>query len=182
MEILQNLPLDFVLGPPYGPVFRRAATYYGDATFIAGRRLSAATWSAAGIPAYTYRFNAIPAGYKQEQGATHFVEVAFAMLTLSGVGYPPIRLPPFEGKPESYKDLARLMSGDYVSFVASTNPNAWRAGGKAFPDVPPWPVYSLASPQNFVFDANVTSHVESDTWRAAGIDLINSANLAVYDR
>ncbi|KIW10074.1 hypothetical protein PV08_11034 [Exophiala spinifera] len=184
VEILQNLPPNYELGPPLGAEYRRAATYYGDATFIAGRRLACETWAAAGLPAYSYRFNAIPAWSHQEQGATHFVEVAFAMLNLQGVGYPPVRIPPFQGKPESYKDLARLMSGHYVSFVASFDPNAWRSGSNAgpFSAVAPWPAYSLTNPQNFVYDANVTSHLESDTWRAAGINLINSGNLAVYDR
>jgi carboxylesterase type B len=185
VEILQNLPLSYELGAPYGAEYRRAATYYGDQTFVAGRRLTCKTWASSGLPVYSYRFNAIPAGYTQEQGATHFVEVAFAMLNLEGVGYEPVRRPPFEGKPESYRDLAKLMSGDYVSFVSTMDPNTWRTGPgapKIAAGAPLWPRYDSQNSLNFVFDANVTSHVENDTWRSQGIDLINSANLEVYDR
>ncbi len=134
---------------------------------------------------YSYRFNAIPAGYTQEQGATHFVEVAFAMMNLEGVGYEPVRRPPFQEKPESYRDLARLMNGGYVSFVSTLDPNAWRKGPAASEvakGVPLWPTYNHQTPMNFVFDTNVTSYVEQDNWMSQGIDLINSANLAVYDR
>lgn len=65
-------------GAPYGPQFRRAASYFGDQVFIANRRLTCETWyisqffvvvwklikyrAAAGLSAYCYRFNAIPAG------------------------------------------------------------------------------------------------------------------------
>lgn len=179
--VLQNLPADYRPGPPFGAQYRRAATYYGDSTFIAGRRLASETWAAAGLQAHSYRFNAIPTGYTQEQGATHFVEVAFAMLSLDGIGYPPVRKPPFEGKPESYVDLARLICGDFVSFAATQNPNSWRSGGSLH-DVPTWPAYSIGNPLNFVYDANVTSYLEADTWRPEGINLINAHNLDVYDR
>ena len=49
-------------GPPFGAQFRRSASYYGDEVFIANRRLTCQTWAAAGLSAYCYRFNAIPAG------------------------------------------------------------------------------------------------------------------------
>lgn len=180
-EILQNLPADYRPGPPFGAHYRQAATYFGDSTFIAGRRLTSETWADAGLQAYSYRFNAIPAGYAQEQGATHFVEVAFAMMSLDGIGYPPVRRPPFEGKPESYKDLARLMCGDFVSFAATMDPNSWRSKTSVY-GAPAWPSYSTASRINFVYDANVTSHIEADVWRAEGITLINNHNLDIYDR
>lgn len=49
-------------GPPFGAQFRRSASYFGDEVFIANRRLTCQTWAAAGLSAYCYRFNAIPAG------------------------------------------------------------------------------------------------------------------------
>jgi hypothetical protein len=180
-NVLQNLPPEYRPGPPFGAHYRQAATYFGDSTFIAGRRLTTETWASAGLPAYSYRFNAIPAGYSQEQGATHFVEVAFAMLSLDGIGYPPVRLPPFQGKTESYRKLARLMCGDFVSFTATTDPNSWRSKTAIYGE-PAWPPYELGDKFNFVYDANVTSYVEADTWRAEGISLINAHNLDVYDR
>jgi len=42
----------------------------------------------------------------------------------------------------------------------------------------PWPIYGTGSgAQNIVWDANVTSFAEPDTFRAAGIDLINKNSL-----
>ncbi|KAK4948835.1 hypothetical protein LTR10_012208 [Elasticomyces elasticus] len=180
VAVLANLGPTFRAGPREGPQYRRAATYYGDQNFIANRRATCQTWAKTGLAAYCYRFNAIPAWADQLDGATHFVEMAFAMLNLLGVGYEPFRTPPFQGKPPSYTDLAYLMSSDWVSFVANGDPNAWR--GRKAHGVPSWPVYSTSTPRNFVYDANVTSYVEADTWRSEGIDLINRGNLAVYGR
>jgi carboxylesterase type B len=78
------------VGPTYGTQWRRSASYFGDQVFIAHRRLTCQTWAAAGVPAYCYRFNAIPAGVKAAAlGVPHFVEVAFVFLNLQGVGYLP---------------------------------------------------------------------------------------------
>lgn len=179
-NVLANLGPTYRPGAPYGQQYRRAATYYGDSTFIASRRLSCATWAEAGLTAYCFRFNAIPAWATPFDGATHFVEVAFAMLNLLGVGYPPVRTPPFEAKPQSYTDLAKLMSGDLIRFVTTGDVNS-KARAKTF-GVPYWPKYSSSKPEEFVYDANVTSFVEADTYRAEGINLINSAVLSVYGR
>lgn len=143
--------------------------------------MASEVWAAAGLQAHSYRFNAIPAGYTQEQGATHFVEVAFAMLSLDGIGYRPVREPPFQGKPMSYKNLARLMCGDFVSFAATMDPNSWRYKRSPY-SVPIWPAYNATTPLNFVYDANTTSFLEANTWRAKGIKLINSNNINIYDR
>lgn len=162
----------------------RSAAYYGDAVFIAARRLTCQTWAAANVAAYCYRFNAIPAGIPPVIGATHFQEVAFVFYNLAGVGYAPAAAPPFAGKPQGYADLARLMDGSWVSFVHDLDPNSFRAGADRarFAGVPAWPRYDARNPQNFVFDANVTSYAEPDTFRAEGIALINSANAGVYHR
>ncbi|KAF1976314.1 alpha/beta-hydrolase [Bimuria novae-zelandiae CBS 107.79] len=179
-NVLANLGPTYRPGPPYGEQYRRAATYYGDAQFIASRRLSCETWAAAGLTAYCFRFNTIPAWATQFDGATHFVEVASSMLNLLGVGYPPVRVPPFEGKPESYADLTRLMSGDLIRFINSGNFNS-KARERTF-EVPYWPKYALLRPEEFVYDASVTSYVEPDTYRAEGMKLINSGVLPVYGR
>lgn len=99
----------------------------------------------------------------------------------NGVGYPPIALDPFQGKPQNFFDLAKLMSRSWASFIHSGDPNAWMQGRYA--GAPMWPVYSVESPMNMVWDANVTglAYPEPDTWRAEGIALINSFNLA-YNR
>lgn len=179
VEILASLRPTFRPGPPQGAEYRRAATYYGDYSFIASRRLSCTTWANVGLSAYCYRFNAIPAWAGPLDGATHFVEVEFAMLNLDGVGYAPVRTPPFQGKPKPYTDLAKLMSSDWVSFIAQGDPNAWEGRKRA--GVPAWPASSAREPKDFVYDANVTSYLEDDTWSTEGISIINSGNLDVFD-
>ncbi|KAF1957353.1 alpha/beta-hydrolase [Byssothecium circinans] len=178
-NLLANLGPTFRPGPPEGLQYRRAVTYHSDAMFIAHRRGSCQTWASFNLTAYCFRFNAIPAWADQLDGAAHFVDVAFSMLALSGDGYAPYRKPPFEGKPKSYTDLARLMSNDFISFV--TNGHVKWEGREAF-GVPEWPQYSLLEPRDFVYDANVTSFVEPDTFREEAIALINSAALEVYGR
>ncbi|KAF2126684.1 carboxylesterase family protein-like protein [Dothidotthia symphoricarpi CBS 119687] len=168
-------------GPAYGAQFRRSASYYGDQFFIANRRLTCRTWAAAGVPAYCFRFNAIPAGLPAEIGVTHFQEVAFVFLNLQGVGYPPVSVPPFANKTESYRNLARLMDSSWVSFVHDLDPNSWREtyawnGTEAL-----WPAYDVANPLDYVFDANVSSYAEPDTYRSEGIKLI-IANADVFQR
>lgn len=56
------------LSGAYGTQYRRTAAYAGDEVFIANRRLTCQTWAGAGVPAYCYRFNAIPAGILPEIG------------------------------------------------------------------------------------------------------------------
>jgi carboxylesterase type B len=181
VNVIANLG-DARPGFPFGAQFRRSASYFGDSVFIAPRRLTCQTWAAAGVPAYCYRFNAIPAGIPGVIGVTHFQEVSFVFLNLMGVGYPPVSTPPFENKTQSYRDLSKFMNSNWVSFVHDLDPNAWREGGVWNGSEELWPIYDNANPQDYVFDANVTSHAEPDTWRKEGIELINANNLEVYDR
>ncbi|PSK43981.1 hypothetical protein B9Z65_1698 [Elsinoe australis] len=172
----ESLGGNVTLGPPYGAQYRRSAAYFGDVTFIAGRRLTCQTWAAADIDAYCYRFNAIPAGINWPTQVTHFQEVAFVFNNLQGLGY---AIPPFQNKSEAYTRLSDLMSNSWASFVYDLNPNNWT--GRADYDAEDWPRYSTDNPQDFVFDANVTSYAEPDTFRARGIEIINSNN-ALYQR
>lgn len=164
-----------------GTQYRRTAAYAGDEVFIANRRLTCQTWAAANTPAYCYRFNAIPAGIPASVGVTHFQEVAFVFNNVHGLGYAD---DPFAGKPDSYLALSKLMSCSWASFVADLDPNSFRrsanqtiagiAGG-----ADEWPRYGMGSgaARNMVWDANVTSYAEEDTFRKEGIDLINEGNL-----
>ncbi|KAM0425945.1 hypothetical protein ACHAPT_008884 [Fusarium lateritium] len=189
-QILPNLAVDWVPPASYGKQYRRTATYYGDVMMVAPRRLAAETWAKHNLPVYSFRFNAIPSWATFPDGATHFVEVAFAMLNLEGTGYPPVRTPPFEGLPKSYRELSTLMASDWIKFIATGNPNGWKGRENAVPSlgkpIPQWPGYKEAkghgAPENFLYQGNVTITVESDTWRSKGIVLLNSANLDVYDR
>lgn len=164
--------------PPYGAQFRRSASFWGDYYFIASRRETARTWASHGLPAYAYRFNAIPAGVPPEVGVGHFKEVSFVFNSLEGVGYRPDILP-FEGKGQSYIDLAGLMSSSWASFVYGLDPNDYKGRDSK---IPKWPKYDVEDPQDFVFDANVTSHAEQDTFRKEGIALINDNALGVFHR
>lgn len=196
-NVLAFLGPDFVAPPyPFGKEWRRAATYWGDQVFIANRRLCCETWAKAGVDAYCYRFNAVSALTDALNGVTHFTEVAFMMLDLGGYGYPPIQPSPFQGLGDEYKDLARLMNGDWISFVATQNPNTWHAQRSSAAQtlgmaVPEWPRYQVGRgksdqmtviPEIFVYNANYSSAAENDTFRQEGINLINSGNLKIYDR
>jgi Carboxylesterase family len=170
-------------GAPFGTQYRRSASYYGDAVFIAARRLTCATWAAAGVPAYCYRFNAITANVSPEIAVTHFQEVAFVFYNTMGLGYPPQNLNPFEGRGQSYVDLARFMDSNWVSFVSDLDPNSWRDGGEKWNGTEAmWPRYEGGNPMNIVFDANVSSYAEADTYRLEGMRLINENNAGVYRR
>ena len=158
---------------PYGKDYRRSAAYFGDVVMIANRRGACETWAANGLPAYCYRFNAIPAGVPWQIGVTHFQEVAFVFDNIHGYGYNAEHgtINPFHGKPKSYTELAKLMSCSWASFIHDLDPNGFK-GRWAQADA--WPVYSLDNPQNIVWDANVTSlgYAEPDTWRKEGIQWI----------
>lgn len=166
----------------FGAQFRRSASYFGDQVFIANRRLTCQTWAAAGVPAYCYRFNAIPAGIPPSIGVTHFQEVSFVFLNTAGVGYLPAAVPPFTNKTENYFQLAQFMDSNWVSFVHDLDPNSWRETYAWTGSEEHWPVYDNENPLDFVFDANVSSYAEPDTYRKAGMELINANNLAVYMR
>ncbi|PSN67379.1 carboxylesterase family protein-like protein [Corynespora cassiicola Philippines] len=165
-------------GPPYGPQFRRSASYWGDYLFIAARRKTAATWAAHGLPAYSYRFNAIPHGVPPELGSNHFKEIHYVFRNYLGVGNRPDILP-FQGLPESHFELAAFISSSWSSFINDLDPNSWQNRSTS---IEAWPEYRLDNPKNIVFDANITSYAEEDTFRKEGIDLINDNALGVYHR
>lgn len=104
---------------------------------------------------------------------THFQEVAFVFDNIHGYGYNAEHgtVNPFQNKPQSYIDLAKLMSQSWASFIYDQNPNNYTGRHVGTAD---WPVYSVDEPRNIVWDANVTelAYAEPDTWRAAGIEFI----------
>lgn len=165
-------------GPPYGAQWRRSASYWGDYYFIAARRHTAATWAAAGVPAYAFRFNAIPAGVAPEVGAGHYKEIGYVFRNLDGVGYrPDIR--PFVNRTAGHFELADLMSSTWASFIYDLDPNGYTGR----PDgMDAWTPYDVADPLDFVFDANVTSYLEPDTYRKEGMALINDNAQGIYNR
>ncbi|KAI4740294.1 alpha/beta-hydrolase [Aureobasidium sp. EXF-12298] len=159
------------LGPIFGPEYRASAAYFGDEVFIANRRKTCEVWAANNVSAYSYRFNAIPAGSSY---VAHFQEVAFVFNNLNGIGY---AVDPFANKSSAFTELSDFMSKSWVTFVHDLNPNGYAGKNSSLPN---WPVYSVDAPQNMVFDANVTSYAEPDTWRAEGMKLISDNNVQYH--
>ncbi|THY77027.1 alpha/beta-hydrolase, partial [Aureobasidium pullulans] len=174
----QVLGGNVVFKSTYGAQYRRVAAYFGDQVFIASRRLTCQTWSKENVTAYCYRFNTITAGTAWEMGVTHYTDVAYFFNNLEGRGF---AVNPFQDMPEEYISLSYLMSNSLVSFTHDLNPNNWTGLGRNDTQTLEWPVYDSKNPMNMVWDANVSSYAESDTWRAKPIELINQ-NAFAYQR
>jgi hypothetical protein len=93
-----------------------------------------------------------------------------------------MQVPQFTNKTESYRDLSRFMNSNWVSFVHDLDPNSWRKTYAYNGSEELWPKYDNYNPLNYVFDANVTSYAEPDTYRKEGMELINAHNSDVYQR
>lgn len=174
------MPCDFTYPAAYGALYRRTAAYGGDAVMIANRRGAMQTWSANGIPAYSYRFNTRPAGLPITAGVTHFQEVAFVFDNVNGYGYDAAHgtINPFTNQSALYTDLAKLMSSSWASFIYDLNPNNFTGRHAGSPE---WPEYSVGA-ENIVFDGNVTElvYAEPDTFRQEGIQWILDHALAYH--
>ncbi|KAJ9151369.1 Carboxylic ester hydrolase [Pleurostoma richardsiae] len=155
--------------PAQGLMWRRTSTYAGDYQQHSGRRFTCQAWAQYKAPAYCYRFNVHNTDVAWITGAAHFEEVSFVFYNLNGVGYH--YGAPFNGTPPSYAALSRTMTSMWASFIADLDPNTAGANQQY------WPPYDLSNPVDFLFDANVTSHGEPDTWRAEGIAYLNSIAL-----
>ncbi|CZT06846.1 related to triacylglycerol lipase V precursor [Rhynchosporium graminicola] len=163
-----------------GVQWKRASSYVGDLRQHASRRLMAQKWAEYNATAYSYHFNVFTAGFSPAMGSGHFVEVAFAFNNIEGQGYRNVvATNPFEGKPDSYKKLAKIMARKWASFIVNLDPN-----GAADADYVNWPEYTLDSPKNIVFDANVTdvAYAEPDTYRAEGIAYLIERMASDYGR
>jgi len=102
---------------------------------------------------------------------SHFEEVSFVFYNTQNIGYH--YGTPFNGVPASYYALSQLMTSMWASFIHDLDPNSGVNNTAIH-----WDAYDNANPRDFVFDANVTSYMEADTWRKDGIDYINSIALA----
>ncbi|KEY73928.1 hypothetical protein S7711_07770 [Stachybotrys chartarum IBT 7711] len=152
-----------------GSQYKRAAAFQGDVSMHAPKKLMVEAWVAQGATAYSYHWNVLVNGFAAENGAGHFQEVAFVFNNVNGEGYTtPVSVNPFEGQPETFAQLANLMSRMWISFFVHGDPNYNKANCLR------WPVYELEDPKNFVFDVNVTGlgYIEQDVYREAGIDYL----------
>ncbi|KAI9982269.1 hypothetical protein PInf_008176 [Phytophthora infestans] len=155
----------------YGYMYKRVEAYAGDNNQHGPRRFMSQMWARDDVPVYSYRFNVVPAGVSQFLGSTHFTEVAFVFYNLEGNGYnTSVATDPFLNKPDNFKQLARIMTRMWASFIVDQTPN-----NNGVIDIE-WPQYSLDDPQNIVFDANVTdlAYIEPDLFRAEAIAYIHS--------
>ncbi|MCJ1247039.1 hypothetical protein MMC30_004250 [Trapelia coarctata] len=112
----------------------------------------------------------------------HFQEEAFVFYNIQGYGYDDLHnsTRPFLNKPQSYIDLSRLMTSSWASSVHDLDPNSFRASNAAVAgSTVSWPMYDVVNPMDYVFDATVSSYAEPDTYRVAGINLINEGNIAM---
>ncbi|KAH7141100.1 Alpha/Beta hydrolase protein [Dactylonectria macrodidyma] len=149
---------------PFGLQWKRVAAFAGDYQQHSGRRLLAETYAAADLAVYSYMWNVYVNGIGPIYGATHFQEVAFVFDNTQGAGY---AVNPFENKPQTFVQLADLMSKLWVAFTHANNPNL----GASSYNATSWPRYTLSSPDNLVFDVNHTDlrYVAKDDYRSAGI-------------
>ena len=107
----------------------------------------------------------------------HFEEVAFVFNNIAGQGYHYGK--PFEGVPESYKQLSGMMSRMWAAFIHGLDPNFEQDASSS---AVTWEEYSSKNtPVDLLFDANVISSMEEDTWRKDAIAYINSIP-DVYER
>ncbi|OAG38359.1 hypothetical protein AYO21_07479 [Fonsecaea monophora] len=167
-----------------GAQYKRASAYGGDILMQAPRRATSQAWAARNVSSWSYHFNVVPNGVPPQTGATHFQEVAFVFRNLLGEGYNnSVAVDPFAGKPPSYDALATAMSRMWANFIASGDPNG-PGGANASSSSIHWPAYTLAQPQNIVFDTNATNlmYVEDDLYRAEGIQYMIDLFPTVYGR
>lgn len=150
----------------YGAQYKRVAAYMGDRGYVGPRRAWAQSWADAGLAAYSYVFDVLVNGMSPASGAGHFQEVAFVFDNTAGLGYETaVAVNPFAGEPETFPQLANLMSRMWVAFVTGLDPNAHGVSGAGVP----WPPYARAEPRNIVFDVNVTdlAYAQEDDYREA---------------
>ncbi|TGO78207.1 hypothetical protein BELL_0075g00250 [Botrytis elliptica] len=162
-----------------GVQWKRSAAYAGDLQQHAPRRLMTQSWAKYNVSSFSYRWNVLVNGVKLSFGATHFQEVAFVFNNTGGIGYENVvSQNPFEGEPETFDELAVMMSGMWISFIVNGDPNTGKSSDVS------WPRYTLDDPKNFVFDVNATSlaYVEPDYYRAAEIQYISDRLVTAYGR
>lgn len=92
---------------------------------------------------------------------------------IDGVGYHYGK--PFTNTPNSYKELSSLMASMWASFNHDLDPNTGVFGFESKRNS-----YSTDYPVNMSFDANITSHLGPDTWRAEAISYIDSMAPVYY--
>jgi carboxylesterase type B len=111
-------------GADLGLMYKRTSAVAGDYSMHAPRRLTNQAWAAHNVTSYSYVFNVLVNGQPNTIGATHFQEVVFVFDNTNGLGYPQNGNPnPLGDEPQSYLELARLMTRMWAGFISGGDPN-----------------------------------------------------------
>ncbi|KAI9162721.1 Lipase 4 [Paramyrothecium foliicola] len=143
----------------YGSQWKRAVAFGGDRAMQAPRRAWVKSWAAAGIPAYSYRFDVVTGDRPAVQGVGHSAEMPFVLRNFQ-------RLP--QNPPEEFYQLSANIAAKWIRFIRDLDPN----GGSCVQ----WPPYEVDDGKNLVFSiANMSlSYREQDTFRAEQFAFLDS--------
>lgn len=122
----------------------------------------AEVYSAAGMKAWSFRFDTPMPNAREMEGVNHGAEVAFTMLNSTGTLGP---LPKFQ----VYKVLSEAIGRAYINFVYSGDVNGGDDDEKG--GLPYWPSYGEEK-VNMVLNAGKIE-VEKDDHREEGMKFIN---------
>ncbi|OQE16712.1 hypothetical protein PENSTE_c023G08461 [Penicillium steckii] len=171
-RILPHYPDIPALGCPYGwgnttwpslgLQYKRYSSMAGDITMFAPRRMLATLMSKSVDNVYSYRWDVPASNTSSTIGVQHFAEIPFVFAnpeqSITPLGTDPARL-----------ELGQMAARMWTSFVTDLNPN-----GHGVEKIPKWPRYSSKT-ANFVFRLPRNgSYIESDSYRASGMAVINS--------
>ncbi|KAI0202298.1 triacylglycerol lipase [Astrocystis sublimbata] len=165
--------------PQPGREWKRATAFTGDYSEYAPRRLMQKAFAERDVASYGYVFNVVPAGVPPEVGSTHFQEVAFVFHNTMGLGYDnAVASNPFADVPESYFDVAKIMSRMWVSFIATLDPNQSGATSEV------WPKYDADDRHVMIFDTEdpKLAFSKPDTHRAEAIEYIVNLYATVFNK
>jgi acetylcholinesterase len=145
--------------PQNGTQWRRVASIVGDEIMIAPTRLFCNISAfAQNQTVYRYRANLTYPGIPAQFGSTHGIEIPYVW------NFPTLQLNNATAK------TAEFVSRAWTSFIQYRNPNNHGIEG-----IPVWRPYSAnSSGENFVIGVNNFT-TELDTFRADGINFMNSA-------
>ncbi|KAH6661541.1 lipase 2 [Plectosphaerella plurivora] len=138
-----------------GLQFKRFLAIMSDGVFIAPTQFSANLWQRHNNSTnlYVYNANVTISQGGNWYGAGHSFDLPYVFRSLTGVGWEDNGEPPFAGgnpfagRPQSYIDLADVMSGMWIGFFNNLVPHY------ANQPVPEWPAFRGEDPSLYIFDA-----------------------------
>ncbi|KIW17997.1 hypothetical protein PV08_02284 [Exophiala spinifera] len=143
-----------------GHQFRRSGAFQGDVNIHAPRRLANEIWAASNTSTYGYVFDSYQPALSPWVGSNHGAELPFVF----GSDWIVSQMN------STYAELSKAMQKAWISFVATLDPNHHLADDQLM-----WPEYTGDEPEILLFAADntsVTTAVQPDTYRAAGIKYV----------